>query len=60
LEIGKPQRIHRVEPFESPVAKPEPVRGPEKAPTPPTKAPIELRTSRTAEAVETLTQRQAA
>jgi len=39
LKIGKPQRIHQVEPLESPVPKPEPVRGPEKAPAPPTKAP---------------------
>jgi hypothetical protein len=38
MEIGKPQRIHRVEPLENPVPQPKP-REPEKAPVRPRKTP---------------------
>jgi hypothetical protein len=40
MEIGKPRRIHLVEPLKDPVpAKPEPVVPPEKVPAAPKQAP---------------------
>jgi hypothetical protein len=41
MEIGKPRRIHRVEPLKEPVpGKPAPAPPPEKTPRTPKEAPV--------------------
>ena len=39
MEIGKPRRIHRVEPLKHPVPERIPADTPEKAPAPPKQVP---------------------
>jgi hypothetical protein len=39
MDIGKPRRVHRVEPVKHPVPAPEPTSPPKEAPAPPKEVP---------------------